>query len=139
MMKKENRSRHSKSKTKAKQKAAPKQRKQRAKSAKPRSTASHGGSVLREAPAQYGTVADASPKSNVERLAKIDQCDAELKKSYREKLRLAPSLNRSLVSFQANKTRAVFRWFKYKEAFSSTLVEWLNISSVTIMFQLGWF
>jgi hypothetical protein len=28
-----------------------------------------------------------------------------------------------LVSFQANKNRAVYRWFKYKEAFSAGLVE----------------
>ncbi|HHN45829.1 MAG TPA: site-specific DNA-methyltransferase [Planctomycetes bacterium] len=34
-------------------------------------------------------------------------------------------LNRSLVSFQANKKRAVYRWFKYKEAFSAELVEYL--------------
>lgn len=58
-------------------------------------------------------------------LSSIEQCDAELKKAYADKLRLAPALSRSLVSFQANKTRAVFRWFKYKEAFSSALVEYL--------------
>jgi hypothetical protein len=29
------------------------------------------------------------------------------------------------VSFQANKTRAVYRWFKYKEAFSAGLLEYL--------------
>jgi DNA modification methylase len=30
-----------------------------------------------------------------------------------------------LVSFQANKTRPVYRWYKYKEAFSASLVELL--------------
>ncbi|MBI3896435.1 MAG: hypothetical protein HY313_10950 [Acidobacteria bacterium] len=29
------------------------------------------------------------------------------------------------MSFQANKDRAVYRWFKYKEAFSAGLVEYL--------------
>ncbi len=62
---------------------------------------------------------------DVERLNAIERCDAELKRAYADKLQLAPSLSRSLVSFQANKARAVFRWFKYKEAFSSALVEYL--------------
>jgi DNA modification methylase len=30
-----------------------------------------------------------------------------------------------LVSFQGNKTRPIYRWYKYKEAFSATLVEFL--------------
>jgi DNA modification methylase len=34
-------------------------------------------------------------------------------------------LSRSLVSFQANKTRAVYKWYKFKEAFSASLVEYL--------------
>jgi DNA modification methylase len=34
-------------------------------------------------------------------------------------------LTRSLVSFQANKTRPVYRWYKFKEAFSASLVEYL--------------
>ncbi|MGH7990742.1 MAG: site-specific DNA-methyltransferase, partial [Limisphaerales bacterium] len=38
---------------------------------------------------------------------------------------LEPLLSRSLVSFQANKGRAVYRWFKYKESFSAGLVEFL--------------
>ena len=29
------------------------------------------------------------------------------------------------MSFQANKTRPVYRWYKYKEAFSAALVEHL--------------
>lgn len=35
------------------------------------------------------------------------------------------ALSRSLVSFQANKVRPVYRWYKYKEAFSAALVEYL--------------
>jgi len=48
-----------------------------------------------------------------------------------------PSLTRSLVSFQANKSRPFYRWYKYKEAFSASLVEYLlhkyRISKGTIL------
>lgn len=35
------------------------------------------------------------------------------------------ALTRQMVSFQANKKRPAYRWFKYKEAFSANLVEYL--------------
>lgn len=35
------------------------------------------------------------------------------------------TLTRKLVSFQANKSRVYYRWYKYKEAFSTDLVEYL--------------
>lgn len=41
-----------------------------------------------------------------------------------EKLEVANHLNRQVVSFQANKDQPVYRWFKYKEGFSSTLVKY---------------
>lgn len=56
-------------------------------------------------------------------LEDIDQLDQELKQYFKSKFLIQPSLTRSLVSFQANKTRAVYRWYKYKEAFSAALVE----------------
>jgi DNA modification methylase len=34
------------------------------------------------------------------------------------------NLNRKVVSFQANKTEPIYRWFKYKEGFSSSLVKY---------------
>jgi DNA modification methylase len=34
-----------------------------------------------------------------------------------------PALSRTLVSFQGNKARPVYRWYKYKEGFSALLVE----------------
>jgi DNA modification methylase len=37
-------------------------------------------------------------------------------------------LNRQLVSFQANKERSGYRWYKYKEAFSASLVEYLLLN-----------
>ena len=58
-------------------------------------------------------------------LDEIGQLDKELQRYFQPKLRLGLSLTRALVSFQANKTRPVYRWYKYKEAFSATLVEHL--------------
>ena len=40
------------------------------------------------------------------------------------KLETAYNLNRKVVSFQANKDEPVYRWFKYKEGFSSALVKY---------------
>ncbi|MBI4497046.1 MAG: site-specific DNA-methyltransferase [Chloroflexi bacterium] len=55
----------------------------------------------------------------------IEQRDAELSQYFRENFRIQPYLTRQLVSFQANKARAAYRWYKYKEAFSAPLVEYL--------------
>lgn len=55
----------------------------------------------------------------------IAALNTEFEARYQDKLVLQPNLSRSLVSFQANKGRAVYRWFKYKEAFSAGLVEHL--------------
>ncbi len=41
-----------------------------------------------------------------------------------DKLEIAYNLNRKVVSFQANKDEPIYRWFKYKEGFSSTLVKY---------------
>ncbi|HED37295.1 MAG TPA: hypothetical protein ENI76_03500 [Ignavibacteria bacterium] len=40
------------------------------------------------------------------------------------KLETAYHLNRQIVSFQANKSQPIYRWFKYKEGFSSVLVKY---------------
>jgi len=58
-------------------------------------------------------------------LHEIYTLNSEFERRYQTRLLLQPSLSRSLVSFQANKGRAVYRWFKYKEAFSAGLVEYL--------------
>lgn len=44
---------------------------------------------------------------------------------YAEQLQINPAINRSLISFQANKTTPFYRWFKYKEAFSAEFVEFI--------------
>lgn len=56
-------------------------------------------------------------------LEKIQAQDLKLKQKFESRFTAAPFLNRQLVSFQANKTRSSYRWFKYKEAFSAALVE----------------
>ncbi|MEW6651729.1 MAG: DNA methyltransferase, partial [Chloroflexota bacterium] len=57
-------------------------------------------------------------------LARINQLDQRLQDQFSGKLMVQPALTRQLVSFQANKSRPVYRWYKYKEAFSASLVEY---------------
>ncbi len=70
-------------------------------------------------------------------LDKINQLDQSLQEHFGGKLVIQPVLTRPLVSFQANKTRPVYRWYKYKEAFSASLVEYFleryKISEGTIL------
>ena len=56
-------------------------------------------------------------------LGEIERLDKCLLQHFKSKSVVQPSLTRPLVSFQANKTRPVYRWYKYKEAFSASLVE----------------
>lgn len=58
-------------------------------------------------------------------LEAIAELSVECESRYGGKLRVNNNLSRSLVSFQANKDRAFYRWFKYKEAFSVGLVEYM--------------
>ena len=58
-------------------------------------------------------------------LDEIEHLDHQLFQHFKGKFVVQPSLTRSHVSFQANKTRPVYRWYKYKEAFSASLVEHL--------------
>lgn len=48
-----------------------------------------------------------------------------LLKHFSDKLIVNPVLTRQLVSFQASKSTPFYRWLKYKEAFSTTLVDYL--------------
>lgn len=60
-----------------------------------------------------------------------------LKAQFADRLHTEWRLDRQVVSFQANKSKAVYRWYKYKEGFSASLVEFLlrrsGISSGTVM------
>ncbi len=58
-------------------------------------------------------------------LSEIDRSDEQLFLRFKSKFVIYTSLSRLLVSFQANKTRPVYRWYKFKEAFSAALVEYL--------------
>jgi DNA modification methylase len=58
-------------------------------------------------------------------LGEIDHLDRQLYSHFQSKLLVQPSLTRCLVSFQANKSRPIYRWYKYKEAFSASLIELL--------------
>lgn len=41
---------------------------------------------------------------------------------YKDKLQINRNLNRAIISFQSNKNEPLYRWFKYKEGFSSLFV-----------------
>ena len=58
-------------------------------------------------------------------LSEIKCLDDELYKNLSSKFHLEGALSRSLVSFQANKNREVYRWYKFKEGFSASLIEYV--------------
>ena len=58
-------------------------------------------------------------------LEQIEELDKSLIEYFPNTLVVDNALTRKLVSFQANKTRTYYRWYKYKEAFSADLVEYL--------------
>jgi DNA modification methylase len=58
-------------------------------------------------------------------LDSIDAANAQFEQRYSGRLSMDLTLTRGLVSFQANKSRAVYRWYKFKEAFSAGLIEYL--------------
>ncbi len=58
-------------------------------------------------------------------LSEIEHLDQDLYHHFNDTFHLDISLSRSLVSFQANKSREIYRWYKFKEAFSASLVEYL--------------
>jgi len=75
--------------------------------------------------ASLSSIADITPEAKNSVLKDVDNLDQQLQHHFQPKFLVQPALNRLLVSFQANKTRPIYRWYKYKEAFSATLVELL--------------
>ena len=69
--------------------------------------------------------ADALPKVKNDLLEEIESLDKLLLQHFHDKFVVQSSLTRSIVSFQANKTKPIYRWYKYKEAFSVSIVEYL--------------
>ncbi len=62
----------------------------------------------------------------VEDIARLEN---ELYLYFQPKFEVENNFSRQIVSFQANKTRAFYRWFKYKEAFSASLIESLILNN----------
>ncbi len=58
-------------------------------------------------------------------LGAIQEHNATLEARFADKLKVNYQLNRQLVSFQANKNKPGYRWFRYKESFSEALVQHL--------------
>ena len=58
-------------------------------------------------------------------LEEIERHDEWLYAHFRDAFLIETSLNRTDVSFQASKARGYYRWYKFKEAFSPSLVEYL--------------
>ncbi|MFM5979409.1 MAG: DNA methyltransferase [Sphaerospermopsis kisseleviana] len=70
---------------------------------------------------QLETQIDSNDSQNIE----IEYLDGELYKHFADKFLIEDVLSRKIVSFQANKLKPIYRWYKYKEAFSASLVEYL--------------
>ncbi|MBI4833407.1 MAG: site-specific DNA-methyltransferase [Planctomycetes bacterium] len=58
-------------------------------------------------------------------IQEINNLDSNLSQHFHSKFLSQSVLTRQHVSFQANKTRPAYRWYKFKEAFSASLVEYL--------------
>ena len=64
-------------------------------------------------------------KSDAGTLEKIIHEDKQLENELKNFLLIDRFLTRKIVSFQANKIRESYRWYKYKEGFSASLIEYL--------------
>jgi DNA modification methylase len=58
-------------------------------------------------------------------LEHINKVDEQLHAKFKNKLQINHDLDRTLVSFQANKKKNGHRWYKYKEGFSSDLIRYI--------------
>jgi DNA modification methylase len=65
---------------------------------------------------------DACKSSIIENISKLN---ANYEIAYSSAFTVEKTLNRQLVSFQANKCQPRYRWYKYKEGFSAGIVEYL--------------
>lgn len=65
------------------------------------------------------------PAHHVEMLNRIKAQGDELTDRFHEKMRVNGDLDRTLVSFQANKAEVGHRWCKYREGFSAELIRYI--------------
>ena len=75
--------------------------------------------------AQARAPARLTEQSAAASLRAIERLDEELFSRFRTVISVDDYLTRQVVSFQGNKHRAGYRWYKYKEAFSADLVEYV--------------
>ncbi|MCF3605978.1 site-specific DNA-methyltransferase [Planktothrix agardhii 1033] len=73
--------------------------------------------------------------SQLSNLDQITCLDNQLQQYFSEQLILNSELNRTLVSFQGNKTKALYRCFKYKEAFSASLINTRKIIDLDLSLE----
>ena len=71
---------------------------------------------------------DRSKSESAELCEKITVLDAELTEDFKAQFSVAPFLSRKIVSFQGNKDKPAYSWYKYKEAFSAGLVEYFLVN-----------
>lgn len=62
---------------------------------------------------------------NIQIAEEIEVLSAKIESKFADIMVGDNNLSRQIVSFQANKQRPVYRWFKYKEGFSSELISYL--------------
>ncbi|MCY2990533.1 MAG: site-specific DNA-methyltransferase [Planctomycetota bacterium] len=65
------------------------------------------------------------PAEHVIALTAIREADNRLHKRFADRMAVNQDLDRTLVSFQANKSEVRHRWCKYKEGFSAELVRYI--------------
>ncbi len=66
-----------------------------------------------------------SSQNRSDYLADIKAIDKKIYNYYNEIIKTDKNLSRMIVSFQGNKNLSSYRWYKYKEAFSASLVRYL--------------
>ena len=71
---------------------------------------------------------DKPQSKSAELCEKIIALDAELTEDFKAQFVVSPFLSRKIVSFQGNKDKPAYSWYKYKEAFSAGLVEYFLCS-----------
>jgi len=62
---------------------------------------------------------------NIQIAEEIEVLSAKIESKFADIMVGDNNLSRQIVSFQANKQRPVYRWYKYKEGFSSELISYL--------------
>lgn len=65
------------------------------------------------------------PARHVDMLDRIKAADDALTQHFRDRMRVNADLDRTLVSFQANRTEIGHRWCKYREGFSAELIRYI--------------